>query len=594
MKQYIILFFSGWFICVASMEAPPGVIPLAVRDNYAREQKKFAGYHLDRPDYFVQRMQKDFKKAEDISSYVKLVHLFASNLLVQHLAIYQVNINSYLQTQWEKVREHYNLLLRKVNAHIDKDEMIHLVPENDYQLNNLLTHSHLINSHRVLLPEEQAVLFSWIVDPEKGTWLNNIGRLGKVDHEGVIIEQMISKNRDTLGNLIVPFSHSKMFDTVDLIAENADYLYEITMNVRVYVERSAKVTSIKERDTLAKRFFSNDFNTAQLYRLAQSWYQTLYKIVRKELYDSFVQAARVGKQNLREYLTPIPAQAVKDGALPAKFPETLEPILDPRTFVVVPTLDSELEAAREKWKKHQTAPAKIKKKKIRKRRFYPTVAQMQAEEPSIQAKEESIESPIVKKRQAPDGSYITEDAEDDLSIAIEDPVHGSTAIIFKTQPTAEERQKLNNLPPIHYTPWVNLWFQDPEKARIDQGYTKPGNPKYKAGEPSWHPIVVHAFAQLVDEYIKRYGRVSTTPSRKEKDKKDILVTIPGKMIFPNNEEVTGVFTYVIDSTSGQWYHRMFTPESGTQLVSDLVKQGYFAPTMQGYYDVYFPPLPGKQ
>ena len=70
------------------------------------------------------------------------------------------------------------------------------------------------------------------------------------------------------------------------------------------------------------------------------------------------------------------------------------------------------------------------------------------------------------------------------------------------------------------------------------------------------PVVLHAFPQLVDEYIYKYGSVSQTPSRMVKGKKDIMVTIPGKMEYPDGNEETGVFTYIIDSANGQWFHRM--------------------------------------
>ena len=64
---------------------------------------------------------------------------------------------------------------------------------------------------------------------------------------------------------------------------------------------------------------------------------------------------------------------------------------------------------------------------------------------------------------------------------------------------------------------------------ITQGYNDPKNLRYRAGQPAWMPVVLHAFPKLVDEYIYKYGTVSQTPSRMIKGKNDIMVTIPAKL-----------------------------------------------------------------
>ena len=89
------------------------------------------------------------------------------------------------------------------------------------------------------------------------------------------------------------------------------------------------------------------------------------------------------------------------------------------------------------------------------------------------------------------------------------------------------------------------------------------------------PVVLHAFPQLVDEYIYKYGSVSQTPSRMVKGKNDIMVTIPGKMEYPTGKEETGVFTYIIDSANGQWFHRMFTPSSHKKMAADFMEKRIF-------------------
>ena len=333
-------------------------------------------------------------------------------------------------------------------------------------------------------------------------------------------------------------------------------------------------------------FSRNNQRIAHLYRLSQKWYAQTYKIVRKELYDSFSKLAKEGVKNIAGYLAPIPERARKEGFLPNKFPEELTLIQEASKIVVVPSFDKQFEQARIAWEKSEAKEPKVKKK-YRRRTAFPSLA--------VPGTEESIkEAAPAKIRTGIDGSYILEGEEDDVQITIEDPIHNVTATIFKTKQNPANAAQLQQLPKINYTPWVKIWFDDPEKARIEQGYTDPKNPRYKAGEPNWKPIVLHAFPRLVDEYMHAYGTVSKTPSRRERGKEDILVTIPGKMEFPNGNEETGVFAYIIDSVTGDWYHRMFTPESGKNLIADLFAKGYFSPEITGYYDVFFPPLPGKK
>ena len=67
--------------------------------------------------------------------------------------------------------------------------------------------------------------------------------------------------------------------------------------------------------------------------------------------------------------------------------------------------------------------------------------------------------------------------------------------------------------------------------------------------------------------------------------------------YPKNypeREATGLFTYLIDTDNRQWYHRMFEPKTGKQLLKELLEQGFYKPQMTGIYDVYFPALPSKK
>ena len=109
----------------------------------------------------------------------------------------------------------------------------------------------------------------------------------------------------------------------------------------------------------------------------------------------------------------------------------------------------------------------------------------------------------------------------------------------------------------------------------------------------WKPIALHAFSPLIDEYINQWGHITTIKNRRNPAQEDILITIPGKIIYPPGaqpQEEAGIFAYIIDSKNGQWYHRMFTAGTLSELTKNLFEKGYFAPEMTGYYDVFFPPL----
>lgn len=73
-------------------------------------------------------------------------------------------------------------------------------------------------------------------------------------------------------------------------------------------------------------------------------------------------------------------------------------------------------------------------------------------------------------------------------------------------------------------------------------------------------------------------------------KQDVLYTIPGGITDKNGKELTGIFTYLQDSKTGQIYHRFFEPQLGSQLIQGFYEKGYFAPADNGYYDLAFPPL----
>lgn len=584
--RLILIVLISFLPCIItnSMDAPAKSLPYAAEAEYKKEEKRFLSYNLSQHEKLLEKMRKEFGKDTNPRAYLQKLQLFASGLLCQHILMEYLSKISYLKTLFQKSKEHYDLLLHRLKGRTSGAHVV-ITPENDEQLNFLLAHMDLIEEARVLSPEEIAIIFSWILDPEKGTWINTVGRKIKTLHESALIKNQMDPILKKKNHLIFSVAKSPILGANEsLFDENLNYLFTGSQNLFTYLKLKVSLTADEEK--LAREHKRNDTNISDLYRKVQSWYQKLYALVRTELYDTFKQLLAAGQKNLAPYLLPLPEIERNSGTLPSTFPTQLQTIPEPETIIPVPSLDTQLEKAREIWEKEhaQTVP----KKKIKRKKRTPFVSFSSIPETAAHETGAEVAAPIVKK--GDDGSYIEQDDEDDLKITIQDPVHGSSATIFKTKSSAKNSAKLKSLPKINYTRWVNEWFEDPEQAIITQGYKDLKNPRFRAGQPDWMPIVLHAFPKLVDEYIYQYGTVSETPSRKVAGKNDIMITIPGKMEYPNGNEETGIFTYIIDPVNGQWYHRMFTPSSHKKMAADFMEKGYFAPEVKGYYDVYFPPL----
>ncbi len=169
-----------------------------------------------------------------------------------------------------------------------------------------------------------------------------------------------------------------------------------------------------------------------------------------------------------------------------------------------------------------------------------------------------------------DGSKTTH--EDETMVRIADKLNNAVIKLFKVADPQQEYRKPN------YTSWVNAWLEKPEQAKREQGYNDPQSHKLKYRE-SAH--IVHGFTPLVDKYLSLCSTKSTIESRKNSQQNDILLTIPGS-ITQNKKEEFGLFTYIINSKTKQWYHRNFVPRTNKQLLVAYMKKGF--------YNVEFPEL----
>lgn len=590
---FIILFFS-----MNGMDAPLSeteTVPVKMQDLHNKEQRKFKKYDLNHPEKFLGIMREQFNYRGNKEKYLRQVQTLLSGLLAQHQAMRYLGDSAFFTNYHYQLKDKYQLNLNKLNAKTlirpnEEKDLILTIPETSEQLNILLAHYNLLNESKIYSPEELSIIFSWIFDKEKGAWLNNLGLLQKTAQELQLEENKIAEPRSKAEYSVVTTSEN-LFSTTDLLLkDNFTYANEYIRQSTILQKLETTTLDTNAIEKASRNYEQLMTDLSQLYRIHQNSYQKLYDIVKKELSSVYRDAVLSGQKIPAIILLPIPEQSRILNHIPSKFPENLEMIKNPATYLTHASLDSEFEKARIEWdKSHAIIKPKMKKKIRRKKQFI-----QEAKSPESKAEEETevIESIEEAKKiaEGPDGSYIAEGMEDDLKIIIEDPIHDSTATIFKTKNSPLNTLKLKNLPKVKYTTSVNEWFTDPKKARIDQGYLDPKNPRYRAGEPDWKPIVLHAFPKLVDEYIGKYGTVSETPSRRIKGKNDIIVTIPGNMEYPDGNEETGIFTYIIDPENGQWFHRMFTPSSHKKMAADFMEKGYFAPEVKGYYDVYFPPL----
>ena len=595
MKKNILLYLLAFLFCIPSvcMEAPiqeEESIPVALQSEYTLEKKRLKKYHLENPDFFLKLLRTELEKEKNPTAYLEQLQILASALLAQHLAMQTMDEIAFLKNKWNQIREQFYMFSRKcAKTRISQyAETVELIPDNDNQLNEVLAHVDILkNKEDKFSDEDLKTIFSWILDTSKGEWINNLGKQLLQQHDGALVNKLIDKKQDQLAEILGASNKSPIMQSnTPLIAELRRYLYETLTNLKTYRDllHNPRFQTPQKKEQATVDYLRNNQRIAHLYRIVQKSYAQMYKIVVKELYDSFAQLAKEGVKNIAGYLAPIPEQARKEKIFPNTFPKELTLFQESSKTITVPSVEKQLEQARIEWEKSHAQEPKIKKKYRRKKTTFPSLSITQEPEEIMPA----------KIRTGIDGSYILEGGENDVQLTIEDPAHDVTATIFKTKQTPANAAQLKQLPKIHYTPWVQMWFDNPENARIAQGFTDPKNPKYKAGEPVWRPIVLHAFPRLVDEYIGVYGTVSKTPSYMQRGKDDILITIPGKMEFPDGKEETGVFTYIIDSATGDWYHRMFTPESGKKLIADLIEKGYFSPQMTGYYQVFFPALPSKK
>ncbi len=581
-----IIFIGLLAIRIYGMELPPSqpaesIIVPDVSVKYDEEKNKFQKYKLDQPEKFIETIRKQLKKEQNPTAYLKQLRLFASRLLMQAMIIQQSAYNTYLNHYYTDLVHKDEKLMEQIGAK-KGSRGFELIPKEgtEQDFAEMLTHSQILNA-AIYTPEQLQVIFAWIIDPSKGSFINKFGLNRKIVHEGNETKKLLKVYAKALDDVATPALEENLItyigDEPKIITDNLENLVRFFKNQKRYHDKLKKYKALTTSESvpvaLMKDFDDEELKNTTLYEQTHTWYEKLYQIIRQELFNTYAELIKKNPQDttLKDNLTPLPLSLVAKNVLPKIFPKELPTFKKPSETIILPSLDKELAQARAAWQQAQ----KEKEEQERK------IQESKPIEPQTQTIIKSTTQPVFKEIE-----------ETDKEIIIQNQKNNTVEKIFKT----DRPNQIKKLPPIAYTDWVKMWFDAPQEALVKQGYTTFGNPKHEAPENRWRPIVRHAFSPKIDTFIKTWGTQSEIDSRRVKDKKDILITMPGKIT--SNDPMkklsqTGVYTYIIDSENGQWYHRMFTPEDSRQLIEDLILKGFFSPEMSGYYDVFFPPLREK-
>lgn len=180
---------------------------------------------------------------------------------------------------------------------------------------------------------------------------------------------------------------------------------------------------------------------------------------------------------------------------------------------------------------------------------------------------------------AEDGSWLAQETEDYLEF--EDPKNNLITRILKTANSEKNvTWSENQLNTIEQTNWVKQWYNNPQQAIEDQGYTDPENQKFTHPENYRKVIAYHTPALILKSYIKQLAQQEVTENRRVEGQKDTLFTMPG-IEFYKDKKVTGknweagIFAWIIDSADDKTnYHVEFRPTEVSKMVYDWVSKGY--------------------
>lgn len=158
------------FLSSFGMEAPfveSEIVPLKMQDFHHKEQHKFKKYDLAHPEKFLHLIREQFNYKENKEEYLKQLQILLSGLLIQYQTMLYLGEHAFFLTQYYQLKDKYNMLIKKLNAKI-LAAGVDVNPDTPEQLNIILAHNDLLNKTETYSPEDLSIIFSWILDTEKG------------------------------------------------------------------------------------------------------------------------------------------------------------------------------------------------------------------------------------------------------------------------------------------------------------------------------------------------------------------------------------------------------------------------------------------
>ena len=594
--KYIIILTLLWTFASFSMEKEEPQ-PFISYTQECKETEKFKKYHLDNPEKFLQLFLKQLKKERNTLPYVKDLQELASILFWQHTLMQTAADLHYIRQFILSAQQEYAKWKKEIGAiqSAQSKQDLYIYPKTSEQLNLLIKHANMLKKGGKFNPEEIQLIELWSQDENLGIWFNKFSLILLLGHQletPIQLEEKYLKvfvretaalmqafGSDTLQKNKALKEYTTYFE--QLLNNCSEFAYKLNILQEKKKNSKFEQFEIKNYKSMFDEYLKKEASISKNYSICHHFYEQLYKIIKNELHQNITTLLKstqgVGKP--MNFLNLLPIKLIREeGKLnnyPSILPKELAAFQDPQISITLKLTALDI------W---NSLLEKEENKKLKETQEH--------KERAIQKRKEKEERrkklPIKIKESVTDKSFMLKDEETENNVTIHDEKNKTKIILYKSD-TSFVIPK-DSLPPINYTEWVKEWFKNPDQALTTQGYRNKENKKFTPEHRYWFPIAIHSFALLVDEFIEQWGTQTTIPSRRKPNRKDILVTIPGMMIFPDGTKETGVFSYLIDSDNGQWYHRMFEPQTGTKLIDDLFEKGYFSPEMKGYYDVFFPPL----
>lgn len=170
---------------------------------------------------------------------------------------------------------------------------------------------------------------------------------------------------------------------------------------------------------------------------------------------------------------------------------------------------------------------------------------------------------------AQDGSYVHDRNRNWARIV--DPKNNAYIVVFN----------VNNKPAELYAPyfqrasWTNTmegWIHNPAAQLKISGYLTPGHKNYKPTEAQrsyW--TKVHNFAVIADTFVPEFADFGT-PYLGVNGETRMNIRLPGTYSIDGLCYI-GMFTYMLDLTTGTLFHRMFQPEGAQQTIDTNFRAG---------------------